>query len=269
MAIKMIAVDMDGTFLDDEKQYNRTRFTKLYQQLKEKDIKFVVASGNQYYQLVTFFPEIADEISFVGDNGAFVVSEGKKLFAGELAHDQIAKVLDIMNEYPEADYAVCGEKNAYLPMDATDEFYEYTNMYYYRLKRVPDMYDIDDRLYKVAATFPVEIVFDALTELQGRVSHIMTPVSSGHGDIDMIIPGLHKASGLERLQAKWGIKASEIMTFGDSGNDVEMLRHAGFGVSMANAADSARAAANLTTDSNNEEGVLNMIEKVLSGEFGD
>lgn len=269
MSIKMIAVDMDGTFLNDEKEYNRARFAELYQQMKKKDIKFVVASGNQYYQLKSFFPEIADEISFVGDNGAYVVSEGEHLFSGELAHDKIAQVLDILAEYPEADYVVCGEKYAYLPMDTTDDFYDYTNLYYYRLKRVPDLYEIDDKLYKVGATFPVEVVFDALAELEERVSHIMTPVSSGHGDIDMIIPGLHKASGLERLQAKWGIEASEIMTFGDSGNDVEMLRHAGFGVSMANAADSARAAANMTTDSNNEEGVLNMIEKVLAGKIGE
>jgi hydroxymethylpyrimidine pyrophosphatase-like HAD family hydrolase len=48
MSVKLIAVDMDGTFLDDQKKYNKTKFLSQYQQLKERSIKFVVASGNQY-----------------------------------------------------------------------------------------------------------------------------------------------------------------------------------------------------------------------------
>ena len=43
-----------------------------YQELKKRGIKFVVASGNQYYQLISFFPELKDEISFVAENGALV-----------------------------------------------------------------------------------------------------------------------------------------------------------------------------------------------------
>ncbi len=51
MSIKLIAVDMDGTFLSDQKTYNRERFMAQYQQMKAQGIRFVVASGNQYYQL--------------------------------------------------------------------------------------------------------------------------------------------------------------------------------------------------------------------------
>lgn len=56
MRIKLIAVDMDGTFLSDQKTYNRERFMAQYRQMKERGIRFVVASGNQYYQLISFFP---------------------------------------------------------------------------------------------------------------------------------------------------------------------------------------------------------------------
>ncbi|MEH1316930.1 HAD hydrolase family protein, partial [Citrobacter farmeri] len=63
MGIKLIAVDMDGTFLSDQKTYNRERFLTQYQQMKTQGIRFAVASGNQYYQLISFFPEIAHEIS--------------------------------------------------------------------------------------------------------------------------------------------------------------------------------------------------------------
>ena len=67
MSIKLIAVDMDGTFLSDQKTYNRERFMAQYQQMKAQGIRFVVASGNQYYQLISFFPEIANEIAFVAE----------------------------------------------------------------------------------------------------------------------------------------------------------------------------------------------------------
>ncbi|MBF4687526.1 HAD hydrolase family protein, partial [Cronobacter sakazakii] len=70
MKIQLIAVDMDGTFLNDNKQYDKERFTTQYAALKQQGIKFVVASGNQYYQLISFFPEIKDEIAFVAENGA-------------------------------------------------------------------------------------------------------------------------------------------------------------------------------------------------------
>lgn len=52
--IKMVAVDMDGTFLNENKEYNRSRFKRIYREMKRKEIKFVVASGNQYYQLKSF-----------------------------------------------------------------------------------------------------------------------------------------------------------------------------------------------------------------------
>lgn len=58
MSIKLIAVDMDGTFLDDEMKYNKDRFMKQYRELKARGIKFVVASGNQYDQLKSFFHQL-------------------------------------------------------------------------------------------------------------------------------------------------------------------------------------------------------------------
>ena len=74
MSVKVIVTDMDGTFLNDAKTYNQPRFMAQYQELKKRGIKFVVASGNQYYQLISFFPELKDEISFVAENGALAVS---------------------------------------------------------------------------------------------------------------------------------------------------------------------------------------------------
>jgi hydroxymethylpyrimidine pyrophosphatase-like HAD family hydrolase len=52
--------------------------------MREQNIRFVVASGNQYYQLISFFPEIAHEIAFVAENGGWVVSAGEDVFNCQL-----------------------------------------------------------------------------------------------------------------------------------------------------------------------------------------
>ncbi len=59
-----------------------------YQELKKRGIEFVVASGREYYQLISFFPEPKHEISFVAENGALVYEHGKQLFHGELTRHE-------------------------------------------------------------------------------------------------------------------------------------------------------------------------------------
>ena len=60
---------MDGTFLTNNNEYDQERFTRQYEFMKEKGIHFVVASGNQYYQLRSFFPDIHNELAFIAENG--------------------------------------------------------------------------------------------------------------------------------------------------------------------------------------------------------
>ena len=89
---------------------------------------------------------------------------------------------------------------------------------------------------------------------------------TGNGSIDLIIPGVHKANGLRQLQKLWGIDDSEVVVFGDGGNDIEMLRQAGFSFAMENAGSAVVAAAKYRAGSNNREGVLDVIDKVLKHE---
>ncbi|MFV8765662.1 HAD hydrolase family protein, partial [Yersinia enterocolitica] len=86
------------------------------------------------------------------------------------------------------------------------------------------------------------------------------------GSVDLIIPGVHKANGIKLLQDIWGVKDEEVVTFGDGGNDVEMLQYAGFGFAMANAPDRIKEIAKYQADSNNDSGVLNVIDKILRKE---
>ena len=113
MTIKVIVTDMDGTFLDDAKQYDRARFMAQYQELKKRDIEFVVASGNQYYQLISFFPQLKDEISFVAENGALVFEHGKQLFHGELTRHESRIVIGELLKDKQLNFVACGLQSAY------------------------------------------------------------------------------------------------------------------------------------------------------------
>ncbi|VTS34955.1 haloacid dehalogenase-like hydrolase [Streptococcus dysgalactiae subsp. equisimilis] len=77
--IKLIATDMDGTFLRDDKSYDIARFERILQRLKQHDIRFVVASGNQYRLLTSKFPKDYQDLTFISENGAHIVSQEQDL----------------------------------------------------------------------------------------------------------------------------------------------------------------------------------------------
>ncbi len=266
MSVKLIAVDMDGTFLNDAKQYNRARFLRQYAQMKEQGIRFVVASGNQYYQLISFFPEIADEIAFVAENGGWVVNAGEDVYNGELTQAQFATVAEFLCTIPEVEVIACGKGSAYTLKHYGEAFHDLAAKYYHRLEKVDKFDNFNDIFFK----FGLNVSDDDIPRIQAiiheKLSDIMVPVTTGHGSIDLILPGIHKANGLRLLQEIWGIDNSEVVAFGDSGNDVEMLTQAGFSFAMANARDHIKAVARYEAPNNNEEGVLEVIDRVLKGE---
>ena len=83
----------------------------------------------------------------------------------------------------------------------------------------------------------------------------MNAVSGGMKNIEVTKKGVSKASGLLYLGKKLGISKEEMMVFGDSGNDLDMIKMAGIGVAMANAEPEVLKAADFVTRSNNENGV--------------
>ncbi|HFZ8995155.1 TPA: Cof-type HAD-IIB family hydrolase [Citrobacter freundii] len=263
MTVRVIVTDMDGTFLDDAKKYNRERFMAQYQELRERDIEFIVASGNQYYQLISFFPELKDEISFVAENGALVFEHGKQLFHGELTRHESRIVIGELLKDKQLNFVACGLQSAYVSENAPQEFVALMSKHYHRLQAVKDYQEIDDVLFKFSlnlADDQIPLVMDALHR---SLDGIMKPVTSGFGFIDLIIPGLHKANGISRLLKRWDLAPKNVVAIGDSGNDAEMLKMAGYSFAMANAADSVKALSRYQTDDNNHEGALNVIQAVL------
>ena len=262
--IKLVAVDIDGTFVRSDYTYDIPRFRKILRRMDKAGCRFVVASGNQYYQLRDLFPDCHEELAFVAENGAFVKDRKELLFAADMPKETVHKVIDVCREYPEILNVLCGVKSAYCQRGTVSQaFYDLTAIYYHRLQWVDDFKMVEDRILKFAPTVPGEKTYYYYELLQERLRGLAEPTTSGHGSIDLIVPGCHKASGLKRLVERWGITPEQCAAFGDGGNDIEMLRFCGFSYAMANAPQNVKDAARFTCPSNDEDGVLTVLEELF------
>lgn len=262
--IKMVAVDVDGTFVHSDYTYDVPRFKRILSRMKRAGCQFVIASGNQYYQLRDLFPGYYDELSFVAENGAFVKDRTELVFTANMPKETVNTVIDVCREYPEILNVLCGVESAYCEKGTvSQEFFELTSIYYHRLKWVDDFKQVKDQILKFAPTVPEEKTFDYYDIFCKRLGGLIEPTTSGHGSIDLIVPGCHKASGLKRLVKRWGITPEQCVAFGDGGNDIEMLKYCGQSYAMANAPENVKNAAKFVCPSNEDDGVLITLEKIF------
>ena len=261
--IKLIATDMDGTFLRSDNSYDVERFKKVLAHMKKNGCKFVVASGNQYYQLRDFFPGYYDELSFVAENGAFVKDGTEMIFAADIPKATIDFVIDVCRKYEDVEILVNGLRKAYVERSERQEFFDFMSIYCHQIEWIDDLENIDDQFLKMTAIVPdekTEFYYEAFCQkLQGRI----IPTTSGHGSIDLIVPGCHKASGLKRLTERWQISSEQCVAFGDGGNDIEMLQYCGKSYAMENAPQNVKDSAKYICESNDNDGVLNTLEKLF------
>ncbi|MCX7781953.1 MAG: HAD hydrolase family protein, partial [Negativicutes bacterium] len=85
--------------------------------------------------------------------------------------------------------------------------------------------------------------------------------------LEMANPAVNKGRALALLADKLGIAREQVMAVGDSVNDLDMLRYAGWGVAMGNASDTVKAAAAAVTGANDAEGVAEAILRYALREY--
>ena len=78
--------------------------------------------------------------------------------------------------------------------------------------------------------------------------------------VDITAKGNTKQNGIDEFIKHFGFKLEETMAFGDGGNDIGMLRHAGIGIAMGNAKDDVKASADYVTDPVDEDGIFNAMK---------
>lgn len=274
MTIKLVAFDMDGTFLNDENTYNHQRFAELLPKLRARKIHVVAASGSQYQRLQTQFQEFQDHMDFVSQNGAVVHSNGQPLKVTAMPADAVAATLDVIQQKFTADeiaeHIVVGFKSAYVDQRISQGAYDLTHRYYdHHLQRVADLPTVtptrlNDQITSIGITFQPHVDFThVMTTLRHSLPAELASQTSGYNTELISESSVNKAAGLRQLQDKYQIADDEIMTFGDNENDLSMLQLTPYGYAVENATPTVKAQVGHFTQTNNDEGVLNVLSTLV------
>lgn len=269
--IKLIASDMDGTFLSDDKTYDIDRFVEQLKFMQEKGIKFVAASGNKkiHLQEILKVPlELGFEISYVASNGAATYENNRLINASFLSNEQITKIIEWNATYPDNEnnlVVLTSLESSYVSNHAEPWMIKELKTWYHDIKQVDKFSEVKKDILEVTFIWRDDIVDEhvkRLRELFGREVH---PTGSGFGNVDVLPNNVNKATGLQYLQNIWKIADKDVVTFGDNENDVEMLTKYKNSFVMKNADEYLKTAtANVTRLDNNHNGVLDEIDRILA-----
>lgn len=260
--IKLIATDMDGTWLNDHQDYDRKLFKKEFALMQEQGISFVIASGNQFENLRSRFPKTADQLYFVAENGALVAKERQVLHVQALSDieaDKLYKIAQKLN-FPTV---AAGLASAYVLKKDGQAFYTEMKKYFEKLTAIDNFSEIDDQVFKVSLTVPEDKMPSILKQLQDKYTEF-TFVAGAADSIDMQQKGMNKAVGLDYLSQKLKISPKEMIAFGDSGNDVGMLNYVGRSFVTRYALPEAKRAADQIIGSSNDSAVQKEILLLLT-----
>ncbi len=258
--IKLIVSDMDGTLVDSNHKINE-EFWEVLEKLKERGIKFIVASGRRYDNLLDKFIEHKEDIIFIAENGALGMEKGKELFSDVLEKDKIAEFVKLGRTIPNAATILSGKKAGY--MEKGNELaYKEASIGMNDLKLVDNLLDVEDEILKVAI-FEKESSYDNLYPYYKKFEDTHTVVVSGKFWMDIMSKGVNKGSALEKIQNYLNIDKSETAVFGDYLNDLEMSKKAKKAFAMENGHDELKKIATHSAKSNDENGVVEAIKEYI------
>lgn len=273
MTIKLVAFDMDGTFLNDQNTYDHQRFGALLTKLRARGIRVVAASGSQYQRLQTQFGTFQHEMDFVTQNGAVVYTNDLPLIVTAMPQAAVTATLGVIQQRiaPRdiAEHLVVGVKSAYVDERISQLAYDQTHYYYDHLKRVTSLSTVTpqrlhDQITSIGITLQPHVNFDrVIGDLRQALPLELGSQTSGYQTELISESSVSKAAGLHQLQLRYNIANDEIMTFGDNENDLSMLTLTPYGYAMANAMPSVKARVQHFTGSNNEDGVLNVLSRLV------
>ena len=271
MDIKVIATDMDGTLLDSRGQLDLPRLEKILNRLDQGGVRFVIATGNEVHRMRQLLGHLAERVVLVVANGARIFEHNKLLQAQTWDDAMVDRALGhFKGRECQDQFVVTGMNGGFVKKGTIftelDKFMtsEMIEKLYQRMHFVDEF---DSSLFggvlKMSMVVGEERSDAVLQEINDLFDGQIRAVSSGYGCIDILQTGIHKAWGLEELLKRWGLKSEQIMAFGDSENDIEMLKFAGISYAMENAEESVKEVATGVAPANSQAGVYQVLENWL------
>ncbi len=265
--IKLIATDIDGTFLTSQWK-PRESTVAAFNEARDKGIEIVPATGRVYNSL----SQIIDMLTFVNyvvtSNGISVSKlNGEPIFTSIMPRRIIdatvsaAKSLGINAEVYVGGQAYAAASQ-FRMMDGLD-IPDHVRTYIAATRKAIENFDefVVENYDNIEGMDVLALPHGILPDLRAKLLAIegVCPTSTSEWHVDVGYNGISKGHALKVLGEKLGIKPSEMIAFGDSENDIEMLKFVGIGVAMGNASDEVKAAADYVTDDNNSDGIRNAL----------
>ena len=271
MDIKVIATDMDGTLLDPKGQLDLPRLEKILDKLDQRHIRFVIATGNEVHRMRQLLGHLAERVVLVVANGARIFENNELLQAQTWDDAMVDRALDhFKGRECQNQFVVTAMNGGFVKKGTVftelDKFMtpEMIEKLYQRMNFVDEF---DSKLFggvlKMSMVVGEERLDSVLQEVNDLFDGHVRAVSSGYGCIDILQDGIHKAWGLVELLKRWNLKPEQIMAFGDSENDIEMLELAGISYAMENAEEAVKRVATKVAPANSQAGVYKVLENWL------
>ena len=281
MDIRLIALDLDGTLLNSEKQLTARNYRAL-ERAHAAGVHIVPTTG-RFYNLL---PEVIRTLPFmryaITINGAavFDLQEKKTLAAAEIPPEEAVEIMAYLDGF-DVIYDCYTGNAGYMTERLQNMARLYAgNPHCYAMLRdfrkpVPELKDFvwtgGQGIQKIQMYVKPEnlALRSFLMEELGRRFPDLAVSSAFFNNIELNQSHANKGEALLALAAALGLKREQTMSFGDGLNDLSMIRAAGFGVAMANGEQATLDVADYICESCDEDGVARTIEKFILGEEGN
>ena len=263
---KLIAVDMDGTLLREDKTISDRTKTAIHKAI-EKGVKVVLASGRPIAGLERYLEELnllSEDDYVLSFNGSVV----QNVKTREIISKNILKGSDLKRLYALSkeigvnihaftkDGCVTPKMNEYTQLEGRINGIEVHEVDF-------DTIGEDEDVIKVMFIDPAPVLEEAMKHIPESIHKDFTVVRSAPYFLEFLNNASSKGTGIKALGEYLDIKPEEIICMGDAGNDLDMIQFAGLGVAMGNAFEEVKEAADYITYTNEEDGVAHVIEKFI------
>jgi len=263
---KLIAVDMDGTLLNENKEISN-RCKKAVGELKNRGKKLVLATGRPINGVMRYL----EKLNLFDDNDYVITYNGALVQSTKTKHIIFDKPLSLkayqelyilskelkVNIHALTDQCVLTPKN-----NPYTELESNINQIPILVGAVEDI-DASTIIVKVMFVDDPDKLDAALAQLPNWVKEKYTILRSAPHFLEFLDKSVNKGVGVSAVAKQLGLKREEVICVGDAGNDLDMIRYAGLGVAMGNAFDEIKSEADYITHSNEEDGVAHVIEEFM------
>ena len=260
--IKLVAFDLDGTLLDEEKQLP-PNFYQIAERLLDHGVRVVIASGRQYQNLYEQFAPLADRFSYLSENGAFFFEDGKCILQHSLPRERWEPIFLLAERLPTATPILAGAKAGYVRTPVTEDFFRNWCLYYAARDLSADPLETafrNDHIVKIAV-YDRESTEKNCTPLFEQFGNVFNISLSGKNWLDIMEVGVNKGVALTEFIEKVGIRKDECLAFGDYLNDAEMLQSVEYGYAMKNSHPDVLKIAKYVAPANTENGVMRVLKR--------